>query len=82
MSKLFRHYVLAQAGEFYQAGPDLEKALEPVLVFTRGTTNLFEVVERKYFEHFGRTISQPDMQVGCLSGLGKLLCIFYNECET
>ena len=33
-----------------QAGPDIEKALDPVLVFIRGTTNLFEFVE-----HFGRT---------------------------
>ena len=49
MLRLFWHYVLAQAG------PDIEKALDPVLVFIRGTTNLFELVERRYFEHFGRT---------------------------
>ena len=35
---------------FHKAGPDIEKALDPVLVFIRGTTNLFELVE-----HFGRT---------------------------
>ena len=52
MLRLFRHYVLAQAG------PDIEKDLDPVLVFIQGTTNLFEFVERKYFEHFGRT-SRP-----------------------
>ena len=40
---------------FHKAGPDIEKALDPVLVFIRGTTNLFEFVERRYFEHFGRT---------------------------
>ena len=40
---------------FHKAGPDIEKALDPVLVFIRGTTNLFELVERRYFEHFGRT---------------------------
>ena len=34
------------------AGPDIEKALDPVLVFIRGTTNQFESVERRYFEHF------------------------------
>ena len=39
---------------FHKAGPDIEKALDPVLVFIRGTTNLFELVERRYFEHFGR----------------------------
>ena len=38
MLKLFRHYVLAQAGPFI-----------------RGTTNLFEFVERRYFENIGRT---------------------------
>ena len=38
---------------FQKAGPDIEKALDPV--FIRGTTNLFELVERRYFEHFGRT---------------------------
>ena len=37
---------------FHKTGPDLEKALDPVLVFIRGTTNLFEFVERRYFEHF------------------------------
>ena len=40
---------------FHKAGPDIEKALDPVLVCIRGTTNLFEFVERRYFEHFGRT---------------------------
>ena len=49
MLRLFWHHVLAQAG------PDIEKALDPVLVFIRGTTNLFELEERIYFKHFGRT---------------------------
>ena len=40
---------------FHKAGPDIEKALDPVLVFIRGATNLFELVERRYFEHFDRT---------------------------
>ena len=40
---------------FHKAGPDIEKAFDLVLVFIRGTTNLFELVERRYFEHFGRT---------------------------
>ena len=40
---------------FDKAGLDIEKALDPVLVFIRRATNLFELVERKYFEHFGRT---------------------------
>ena len=39
---------------FQKAGPDIEKALDPVLVFIRGTTNLFEFVESRYYEHFGR----------------------------
>ena len=40
---------------FHKAGPDIEKALDPVLVFTRETTKLFELVERRYFVHFERT---------------------------
>ena len=52
MLKLFRHNVLAQ---FHKAGPDIEKAFDPVLVFIRGATNQFEYVERRYCEHFGRT---------------------------
>ena len=34
MLKLFRHYALAQV-RFHKAGPDIEKALDPVLVFIR-----------------------------------------------
>ena len=29
------------------AGPDIEKALDPVFVFIRGTANLFEFGERR-----------------------------------
>ena len=61
---------------FHKTGPDVEKALDPILVFKRGTTNLFEFVERRYFEHFGEQVRQPDMQVGCLLGFGELLRIF------
>ena len=32
------------------AGPDIEKALDPALIFIRETTNLFEFVERRYFD--------------------------------
>ena len=60
-----------------KAGPDIVKALDPVLVFIRGTKHLFEFVERIYILSISdEQVSQPDMQVGCLSGLGKLLCIF------
>ena len=61
MLRLFWHYVLV-----HKAGPDTEKALNPVLVFIRGTTNLFEFVRRRYFEHFGRT-SKPVRYTGWLS---------------
>ena len=47
-------------------GQDIEKALDPVLVFIRGTTNLFEFVEHRYFEHFGRT-SKSARYAGWLS---------------
>ena len=61
MLRLFWHYVLV-----HKAGPDIEKALNPVLVFIRGTTNLFEFVEHRYFEHFGRT-SKSARYTGWLS---------------
>ena len=51
---------------FPKAGLNIEKALDPVLVFIRGTTNLFEFVERRYFEHFGRT-SKSARYAGWLS---------------
>ena len=44
MLKLFQHYARAQA-EFHMAGADIEKTLDPVFVFIRGTTNLFEFVD-------------------------------------
>ena len=61
MLRLFWHYVLT-----HKAGPDIEKALDPVLVFIRGTINLFDFVERRYFEHFGRT-SKSGRYAGWLS---------------
>ena len=51
---------------FHKAESDIEKALDPVLVFIRGTTNLFEFVERRYLEHFGRT-SKAARHAGWLS---------------
>ena len=39
---------------FDKAESDIQKALDPVLAFIQGTTNLFEFVERGYFEFFGR----------------------------
>ena len=51
---------------FYKAGPDIEKVLGPVLVFTRETTNLFEFVEGRYFEHFVRA-SRSARYAGWLS---------------
>ena len=49
MLKLFWPYVLAHAGRSIRLG-------HPVLVFIRGTTNLFEFVDSRprYFKHFGR----------------------------
>ena len=51
-------------------------SLDPVLVFTQGTTNLFEFVERRYFENLDEQVNHPDMQVGCLSEFEKSLCMF------
>ena len=51
---------------FQKAGPDVEKALDPVLVFLRGTTNQYEFVRYRYYEHFGRT-SKSARYAGWLS---------------
>ena len=63
MLRLFWHYILAQ---LHKARPDIEKALDPVLVFIRETTNLLEFVERRYSEHFGRA-SKSARYAGWLS---------------
>ena len=40
-------------------------------------------MERRYFELTGASrLRQTNMQVGCILGFVKLLCIFQNECET
>ena len=62
--------------QVHKAGPDIEKALDPVLVFIHDKQIDLKLWCR-YFEHFGQT-SKPDMHAGCLLGFGKLLCIFKN----
>ena len=52
---------------FHKAGPDIEKALDRVLVFIRGTTNLFALVERRYFENMAETESDLDPNVRKMS---------------
>ena len=66
---------MAQA--FHKTGPDIEKALDPVLVFIRGATNLLELVERRYFEHFGRT-SKSARYAGC-SRVRKVIANILNR---
>ena len=51
---------------FHKAGPDIVKALDTVLVFIRRTTNIFQFVERRYFEHFSRS-SKSARNAGWLS---------------
>ena len=57
---------------FHKAGPGIEKGLTQCL-FLYGEQQI-------YFNLWSVDIlgllSQPDMQVGCLLGFGKLLCIF------
>ena len=61
---------------FHKAGPDIEKTIDPVFkLFIRGRTNLFEFVERRYFDISTEQVSQPNMQVDCLIWIGRLLCI-------
>ena len=66
---------MATGKTFHKAGPDIKKAIDPVLVFIRKTTNLFEFVERRYFQHFisAEQVSQPDMQVGCRKVIEHIL---------
>ena len=52
--KLFGHFFICTDRGFQCDGPAVEKALDPVVDFIQGTTELFEFVERKYFEYFGR----------------------------
>ena len=67
---------------FHEDGPVMKKALDPVLAFIRGTTNLFEFVERRCFEHFVRT-SKSARYAGWMSILvWKLMVHILNECET
>ena len=47
--------VWAQTGSSIRLGHDIEKVLDPVFVYIRGTTKLFEFVECIYFEHLGET---------------------------
>ena len=47
---------------FHKAGPEIEKALDPVLVFIRGTTNLFELFsleDLKIHEKLTCTVLKP-----------------------
>ena len=55
----------------HTAGPDVEKSLDPVFVFIRGTTNLFKFVEHRYFEHFGRTRKSARYAGWLFLGFGK-----------
>ena len=57
---------MGTGGAFHKAGPDIEKALDLVLFFYTGNNKLFEIVERRYFEHFGRT-SKSARYAGWLS---------------
>ena len=57
---------------FYKAGPDIEKA-SPIYDEQHIYLNLWSV---DILSISDEQVSQPDMQIGCLLGLGKLLCIF------
>ena len=71
MSIFFRHYVCRA---FHKTGPEIEKALDPVLDLGREQQiylNLWSIDILSI-----SALSQPDMQVGCLLGFEKLLYIF------
>ena len=73
-----------QGRAFHKAEPDIEKALDPVSVFIRGTTTLFEFLwSVDILSISAEQVSQPDIiPVGCLLGFGKLMRLFENACET
>ena len=54
----------------------METALDTGLVLILGMKNIFEFVERSYFQHFGRTSESTRYEVGCFLGFGKLQYIF------
>ena len=66
---------------FDKAGSDMENALDPVLLFIRGTTYLFEILERIYFEHFGRTGKSARYAVWLSFRVWKVIVHILNECE-
>ena len=66
---------------FDKAGSDIENALDPVLVFKRGTTHLFESLERRYFEPFGRTGKSARYAVWLSFRVWKVIVHILNECE-
>ena len=64
---------------FHKAGPDIEKALDPVFVYIRGPTNIFEFVERGYFEHFDRARKSP-RYAGWLSFRVRKVIVHFSKC--
>ena len=60
---------------FHKAGPDIEKAIGPVLVFIQETTNLLNLWIIDILRITAEQVSQPDMQIGFILGIGTFLRI-------
>ena len=61
---------------FHKAGPDIEKALDPVLFFYEEQQIYLNLWSVAILSISAEQVSRPDMQAGCRLGFVKLLRIF------
>ena len=61
---------------FHKAGPDIEKALDPVLYFIQKKQIYLNLWSVDILSISAERVSQSDMPVSCLLGFRKLLRIF------
>ena len=67
---------MGTGGTFHKARPDIEKSLDLVFFFIRGTTNYLKLWSVDILSISAEQVSQPAMQVGCLLRFERLLRIF------
>ena len=64
---------MGTSGGFHKARPDIEKALDLVFFFIRGTTIYLKLWSVDILSISAEQVSQSDMQVGCLLRFERLL---------
>ena len=66
----------------HKAGPDIEMSLDTVM-FLYGEQEIYlNLWSVDILNISTGRVGQPDLQISCLLWLGKLLCIFSNDCKT